>query len=229
MNYYASLIRPPRRGTCSSLIALAFATLLPCVASAQTTTGPAPAVQSREPRQQEPIASVVRGFYIEAKATGGYTLADQNLEAPVVGPGTPYPTLAGASERLGGVAGLQLNIGYDLTEHVALQAVVGNMFASGRRADYVRDLSIAYGGLQARLAFDLTDRLDLLASVGVAYASQDNQVEASEKGAAVLGGIGFEYYVHVRHFSVGLELSALAPLSPSRVFLGLSPMIKYTF
>ncbi|MEZ0311221.1 MAG: adventurous gliding motility protein CglE [Myxococcota bacterium] len=213
----------------TTLLALAFATLSPWVASAQTTTGSAGAVQTREPRQQQPIASVVRGFYIEAKATGGYTLADQTLEAPAVGPGTPYPTLSGASEELGGVAGLQLNVGYDLTEHVAVQAVVGNMFASGRRADYVRDLSIAYGGLQARLAFDLTDRLDLLASAGVAYASASNQVEAAEKGAAVLGGIGFEYYVHVRHFSVGMEVTAFAPLSPSRVFLGLSPMIKYTF
>ncbi len=211
----------------TTALALAFVALTSGVASAQST--PPTVQQSREPRQVDPIASVVRGFYIEAKATGGYTLSDTTLEAPTVGPGTPYPLLAGQKEKLGGTAGLQLNIGYDLTDHVALQLVAGNLFASGRRSDYVRDLSVAYGGLQGRVAVDLTDRLDLLLSAGVAYASADNKVEKAEKGAALLGGIGLEYYVHVRHFSVGLELSALAPLSPSRVFLGLSPMIKYTF
>lgn len=213
-----------------TFLALAAVALTPWVAQAQTATGSsAGSVQAREPRQADPIASVVRGFYIEAKATGGYTLSDQKLEAPLVGPGTPYPQAAGQSEKLGGTAGLQLNIGYDLTDNIALQAVVGEMFVSGRRSDIVRDLAVAYGGLQARVAIDLTDRLDLLLSGGVAYASQSNQVEKAEKGAAVLGGVGLEYYVHVRHFSVGLELSALAPLSPTRVFIGLSPTIKYTF
>ena len=185
-------------------------------------------VTAREPRQAAPIASVVRGFYIEAKGTGGYTVSDQKV------PNTPslaaaYPQAVGQKEKLGSIAGLQLNIGYDLTHNVALQVVGGNLFATGRRTDVVRDLSIAYGGVQARVAFDLTDRLNLLASAGVAYASQNNRVEPADKGAAILGGIGIEYYVHVRHFSVGLELSALAPTSPSRVFVGLSPQIKYTF
>jgi opacity protein-like surface antigen len=214
----------------TSFVAIAFLVLAPLAAQAQSSSGSASsAVGAREPRQVQPIASVVRGFYMEAKATGGYTIADQKLEAPLVGPGTTFPNAAGQSEKLGGTAGLQLNIGYDLTDNVAVQAVVGELFASGRRPDVVRDLSVAYGGVQARIAFDLTDRLDLIASGGVAYASQSNQVEKAEKGAAVLGGVGLEYSVHVGHFSVGLELSALAQLSPSRVFVGLSPMIKYTF
>lgn len=213
----------------TSLALLIAALALPVTANAQTTTEPTsdPAsVQAREPKQAKPIASVVRGFYIEAKVTGGYTVADQKVPQSLA---SSYPSAAGQKEKLGGTAGLQLNVGYDLSDNIALQLVGGELFASGRRSDVVRDLSIAYGGVQARVAFDLTDRLDLLASAGVAYASQNNQVEKAETGAAILGGIGFEYYVHVRHFSVGLELSALAPMSPSRVFVGLSPQIKYTF
>jgi len=183
---------------------------------------------SREPKQAAPLASVVRCFYIEAKGTGGYTVVDQKI------PNTPslaasYPQAVGQKEKLGGTAGLQLNVGYDLSDNIALQLVGGELFASGRRSDVARDLSLAYGGIQARVAFDLTDRLDVLASAGVAYGSQNNQVEKADKGAGILGGIGLEYYVHVRHFSVGLELSAIAPTSPSRVFIGLSPQIKYTF
>jgi opacity protein-like surface antigen len=213
-----------------TIAALALASLLaPGLALAQSG-GPTtnPQVQARQPRQVEQISSIERGLYIEAKATGGYTVSDQKIsqEAAV---NSAFPGAAGTSEQLGGTAGLQLNVGYDLTNNIAVQAVLGELFASGRRSDVVRDIAVGYGGLQGRVAIDLTERLDVLFSGGVAFASQSNQVEKAQTGAAVLGGVGIEYYVHVRHFSVGLELSALAPLSPTRVFVGLSPMIKYTF
>lgn len=213
-----------------SIAALALTSLLvPGLALAQSGgAGPNPQVQARQPRQVEQIASVERGFYIEAKATGGYTVSDQKIsqEAAV---NSAFPQTAGQSEQLGGTAGLQLNVGYDLTNNVAMQVVLGELFASGRRSDVVRDLAVAYGGVQGRVALDMTERFKVLFSGGVAYASQSNLVEKHTGGAAVLGGVGFEYYVHVRHFSVGLELSGFAPLSPTRVFVGLSPMIKYTF
>jgi opacity protein-like surface antigen len=226
-----SLLRSSRQASGAVAVLVVFAALaLPVAAFAQSTPPPptteAGTATAREPKQAAPLASVVRGFYIEAKGTGGYTVSDQKIPGSLAG---SYPQAAGKSEKLGSTAGLQLNVGYDLTDNVALQVVGGELFASGRRSDVARDLSVAYGGLQARVAFDLTDRLDLLASAGVAYASQSNQVEKAQTGAAILGGIGFEYYVHVRHFSVGLELSAIAPTSPSRVFVGLSPQIKYTF
>jgi opacity protein-like surface antigen len=214
--------------TSFALIVAAFAS--PLAAFAQSSAPPTTeaTVTAREPKQAAPLASIVRGFYIEAKGTGGYTVSDQKV------PTTPslaasYPQAVGKDEKLGSTAGLQLNIGYDLTNNIALQALAGQLFATGTRTDVVRDLSIVYGGVQARVAINLTDRLNLLTSAGVAYASQNNMVEKAQKGAALLGGLGIEYYVHVRHFSVGLEVSALAPTSPTRVFVGLSPQIKYTF
>ena len=42
-------------------------------------------------------------------------------------------------------------------------------------------------------------------------------------------GLGFEYFVHVRHFSVGADVTAFATTVPHRVFVGLVPRMKYTF
>ena len=61
------------------------------------------------------------------------------------------------------------------------------------------------------------------------FVQADNGVDDAESGAGVLVGTGLEYYVHVRHFSVGIDLTALAPLSPTRVFVALTPRLKYTF
>ncbi|MBC7792540.1 MAG: adventurous gliding motility protein CglE [Clostridia bacterium] len=209
---------------------------LPVIANAQSsTTGATPPTnespstvrEAREPRQIDPEAAVVRGFYIEAKVNGGYMITDANVSSRAAG--TVAPQAAGQSEKLGGAAGMQLNVGYDITDHVAFELLGGQLFATGRRNDVVRDVGIAYGGIGARVGLDLTDRLDLILSVGAAYAGARNGVEKADTGLAILGGAGIEYYVHVRHFSVGLQISAIAPVDPSRVFVGLSPQIKYTF
>ena len=34
---------------------------------------------------------------------------------------------------------------------------------------------------------------------------------------------GIEYYVHVRHFSVGIELTTITQLEPLRSFVGINP------
>lgn len=198
--------------------------------SAPADAGANPAGQvreSREPKQIDPEAAVARGFYIEAKLNGGYMISDASVSASAAG--TVAPQAAGQSEKLGGGFGMQLNVGYDITDHVALELVGGQLFASGRRNDVVRDVGIAYGGLAARVGIDLTERLDLVLSAGAAYAGARNGVEKADTGIAILGAAGIEYYVHVRHFSVGLMVSAIAPVDPSRVFIGLSPQIKYTF
>lgn len=176
--------------------------------------------------QPETIKALVRGLFVEARVGGGYMV----ITAPI-GFHEDYPMLdSDSSEGLGGGSTIQIAAGYDLNEMISLQAVVGAVMASSRRrAEPVRDLSLLFGGAGARIAINMAKRVNLVTSIGVGYVNADNAVESAESGAAVFGGIGVEYYVHVRHFSVGIDLSVLAPFSPFRLFVALTPQIKYTF
>jgi len=86
--------------------------------------------------------------------------------------------------------------------------------ASGDRADKVRDLGMMYGGLGGRIALRIQDRLDFLLTPGVIYVQADNTVEKPQAGMGAYLDLGLEYYVHVRHFSVGLVLTVVARCSP---------------
>lgn len=170
------------------------------------------------------LDSIVRGFFVEARVGGGYALTSADIpEDPV------FPTLEGQSEELGAGSQIGFHIGYDVTEVIALEAVSGATFIGGRRDDRVRDLSLFYGGAGVKLSFELERRLRLGLGAAALFVQSDNGVEDSETGAGVLGSAGLEYYVHVRHLSVGFDVTALAPFSPSRIFIGLTPRLKYTF
>lgn len=200
-------------------------------ASAEAPTAAEPAASAQAPAAAEPAAAaqpetvkaVVRGLFVDARVGGGYMVVNRDVE-----PTDDYP-LASGSEGLGGGSTIQIGIGFDLNDMIALQALGGAVLASGSRDDLVRDLSILFAGGGARVSFALRQRLNMVASLGLGYGFADNAVEEPEAGVAVFGGLGVEYYVHVRHFSVGVELSGIAPISPMRVFVAITPSIKYTF
>ncbi len=170
------------------------------------------------------LQSIVRGLYLEARVGGGYGVVSADIpEDPV------FPLLEGESEQLGGGSQFGFHLGYDVTESLSLELVTGATFISGRRTDRVRDLGLLYGGLGARLSFELDRRLNFNVAGAATFIQADNGVDDAESGAGVLAGVGLEYFVHVRHFSVGIDLSALAPFSPARVFVALTPRLKYTF
>ena len=143
--------------------------------------------------------------------------------------GPAYPTLNGQGECLSTASGVDLSLGYDVTDNVGIHVTGGVLAAVGCRNDRVRALGIAYGGLGARFRLALSERLHVAISPQIAYARTDNGVEKAKTGALIGIAGGIEYYVHVRHFSIGAELALLAPLSPTRVVLGLQPHVRYTF
>jgi hypothetical protein len=120
-------------------------------------------------------------------------------------------------------------VGYDITDMIAVQIFGGGVLADTRRRDVVRDLALAYIGLGARFSLGLTDRLSYTAQAGAMFISADNAVEAAEQGFGLQFSTGVEYFVHLRHFSVGLEVTATLPVQPVRLFLALAPSFKYTF
>lgn len=173
------------------------------------------------------LEAVVRGFFLEARVGGGYSVVSGSV--PRDDPVFPELGRVGASEALGGGAQIGFHVGYDLTDSVAIQAVTGATFIDGRRTDRVRDVSLFYGGGGIALSFELQRRLELDVHAAAIFVESDTAVEVAETGLGIMGGAGLEYYVHVRHFSIGVDVTAVAPLSPSRIFIGLTPRIKYTF
>lgn len=172
------------------------------------------------------LVEVVRGAYVEMRSGIGYTVLGKKVGNEVA---AEYPQVPGQSESLGVGAAVDLALGYEFTDGVALQLLGGVALANSRRQDYVRGIGITYGGLGLRLQIPLRDRLHMILAPGIAYARSDNAVERPTVGMMVVGSAGFEYYAHVRHFSLGADLSVLAPLTPLRIFVAVMPHIKYTF
>jgi hypothetical protein len=184
-----------------------------------------PAAEAQPQSAAAKVEAIVRGLYVEGRVGGGYMVKNAALTVDR----NTYPD-APANEPLGPGSTVQMAVGFDLTDFLAVQAVGGAFMVSDTTTlEPVRDLGMVFGGAGVRGGTGLSDRLHVNGSAAIAYVSTDNQVEKTDAGMAVLVGAGVEYYVHVRHFSVGLELSAFVPLSPMRAFVGVAPQIKYTF
>jgi hypothetical protein len=183
--------------------------------------------QGRQVVAAQELRAIVHGFYIEGQVGGGYALVSAKV-APV--PDPTYPGLrSGDTEALGAGAVLQVAIGYDLVSKLALELVGGASMITGGRTDKVRDLALAYAGAAARLALPLSERTNVLVGLGGAYVQADDAVDPKTSGFGVLGRLGVEYYLHVRHFSAGASVQVLAPLSPQRLLVSLTPHLRYTF
>jgi hypothetical protein len=173
---------------------------------------------------QAALEEVVHGGFIEMRAGGGYTVKSSSI------PYDPtFPQLKDASESFGAGTQIDFALGYEVTDDLALQLVGGMAMISGQRQDWVRGLSLGYGGAGVRLSMPLRDRLNLVIAPSFVYCYQSLAVDAATKGAGVMASVGFEYFVHVRHFSLGADINGLVALTPMRAFVGFVPHIRYTF
>ena len=198
------------------------------VISAQDPDGgdasPDPQPQQVSGNARKPLKAIVRGLYLEARPGVSATV----LNAEVVTPDPFNPGISGKQGKGVGAA-VFLSLGYDVNESVAIELIGGGTMVSGDRRDQVRDLSVLVAGAGARLSFSLGERLRLVAAPGVALVQASTVVDSADTGFGALIRGGLEYYVHVRHFSVGFEVLALTAFSPTRVLIGATPTIKYTF
>lgn len=199
-------------------------TVVPDVSFAQSDAGSDVPSAAADVTQPDALRSIVRGLYFEARVGGGAAVMSADVpEDPI------FPQLTGQSEELGTGAQIGLHLGYDVSDAVAIELVSGAAFISGRRSDRVRDVGLFFGGPGLRFGFEADRRLRVTTGGAAVFVRSDNAVDPVESGFGVLLGGGLEYFVHVRHFSVGVDLSVLAPFSPSRVFVGITPRLKYTF
>ena len=182
-------------------------------------------VQPAAASNLEAMDTLIRGFYVEATVRGGYAVADSSLDD------IDDPSFEGltGSEGLGAGAGVGVKVGYDVSESLAIELLAGSLLVSGSQEVRVRDVGLMYGGAGGRLSVPINPRFFATFNAGVAFVSADNAVDDAENGLAIIGGAGLEYFVHVRHFSAGLDVQVFAALSPTRVFASVGPTFKYTF
>ncbi|HET6343911.1 MAG TPA: hypothetical protein VFH51_03215 [Myxococcota bacterium] len=199
---------------------------------------PAIAESAKAPRQEDgpdspkaqaqagtaPLEEIVHGAYAQMRAGGGYMVKSSSID-----PNPTFPQLAGQSESMGAGTEIDFALGYDVADSLGLQLVGGMAAVSGRRQDWVRGLSLGYGGAGLRLSMPMGDRLNLVVAPSFVYCWQSLAVEKPTVGVGVMASVGFEYQVHVRHFSLGADLNVLVPMTPLRAFVGVVPHIRYTF
>lgn len=179
---------------------------------------------SQSSQETQPLEEIVHGVFMQMRVGGGYL-----VKSSTIPPDPFFPTLAGQSESFGAGPAVDFALGYDISDNFALQLVGGMTFSGGRRTDRVRGLAIVYGGVGARVSIPMNERLNLVVSPNIGYASSTTAVEAATSGLMVAVNGGFEYFVHVRHISLGADLSVQAPFDPVRVFVGILPYIRYAF
>ena len=176
---------------------------------------PAPVVDLQQP---------VHGLYTEAHAGLGYAVKDAPIPATA-----NFPTLGGSPEMLGSSTWVDVAIGYEALDNVALQLSGGLHGVNGRRSDRVRGLALAYGGLGVRLGLPLATRLLVTLVPQVLLVRADSQADPAHIGLGGMLGLGIDYFVHVRHISVGIDLNGMLALDPTRILVGVAPHVRYTF
>jgi hypothetical protein len=187
-----------------------------------------PASASSSKAIAAPLQAVVHGPYVEMRIGVGYGVVSADI-----GTTSPdFPTLsASASESLGWATLVDAAAGLEISDMFAVQLVGGMNAFGSRRNDRVRAVGLAYIGAGPRINLPTSERFGFVVSPSLAYASAGDGVlgEGNKTSLAFLVSLGFEYFVHVRHVSVGLDLTGTLPFSPARLMIGLAPHIRYTF
>lgn len=196
----------------------------PAVAPQVQESAEQPTALESSAAQAAQMDKPLRGISMQAHVGGGYMVLDQKIPA-----NTQFPQLGGRNELLGAGPAVAATLGVDLLEWLSLELTGGMTLSGARRADYVHSLSQGYGAIGARFGLAFWDRWKLNLTPAIAYYHQDNEVDVASSGVGLMGQVGVEYYAHVRHFSVGADLAVQAPLTPTRVFIGVMPHVRYTF
>jgi hypothetical protein len=207
--------------------------LLPGRSLAQAVTQPlgaAPLIAT-----EPPVDEIERGFYLGADV--GLAFVGKLPAAS----GTPAPSAWGAM--------LRLEVGYDIGRYVTVSAF--GAFVSYRAgSDYIGYSSGVSSGDSSELIPGLAVRVNaigfpdgqgvqrswLYAKAGVGWAFFEPGALYSAAPATssyssfyAFGGIGFQYYTHLRHFSIGIEADATVLGKSSSWGFLVTPNIRYAF
>lgn len=194
-----------------SLLA-ASASLLPHGAAWAQSTG-------EEPPKVQAIAAVERGGFMQTEVGFAYLVNELD------------------GKRYGLAPMIGIFAGYDLLPILNLSAGVIGMAAGsalGEGVNTKNDLLFVSPMLRAQLAVLTTERnfVWVRAEAGFAFGLP-GEVEGRAfggNGPAFGGGVGFEHFTKLRHFSIGAHAGVLAVTQPSLgIAVTVMPTLKYTF
>ncbi len=204
---------------------------VPSRALAQTTSVSAAPLLEKE----APVDEVERGFYLGADVgvsfLGGLPAAS----------GTPSPSSWGMM--------LRLEAGYDIGRYVTV-ALFGAFAAYGAGSEYIGYSDGAASGAFSQLIPGVDVRFNALgfadsqgvqrtwlylkAGAGWAFFQPQALFTATPATSSysafyAFAGVGVQYYTHLRHFSIGLEVDASFLGKSSEWGFQVTPNIRYAF
>ena len=204
---------------------------VPGRALAQTTSVSAAPLLEKE----APVDEVERGFYLGADVGVSY------LGGLPAAAGTPSPSSWGMM--------LRLEAGYDIGRHFTV-SLFGAFAAYGAGSEYIGYSDGAASGAFTQLipgiavrfnAFGFADSqgvertwLYVKAGAGWAFFQPQSLFTATPASSSysafyAFGGVGVQYYTHLRHFSIGLEVDASFLGKSSDWGFQITPNIRYAF
>lgn len=194
--------------------------LAPAAASAQAEMSAAAPI---EDRPEIKLNEVERGFFVMAEA-GGIFLFN--------------PAGSGAGFSPG--RNIALTLGTDIGERISLGLLVmgtnhdtpaGYVAPSGRRGDFSSFALGAVGkfAFWARPDANGVNRTFLYARAGAAMGLMGPKAFFEGPDILAIGGLGFEVFTNLRHFSVGIEADGLYGVRNMGPGFMLQPHVRYTF
>lgn len=212
----------PVRSVMTRLAVVAALALAAGAARAQEAA-PGPLEDPRAPK----FADVERGFFVGLEAGWPVVLTKTPTKDPVKFPYAPD----GGGTALGHAIGLQL--GYDLTNRLALSLFAEGVFAEAGTDYGAFDLMVA--GVDVRWAFyGLKDRngwerFFVYAHARGGYVLTHPEGLFGDTDILVGGGVGVEYFAQLRHFSWWAQLDGLYVLTAASPGGALLAGVRYTF
>ncbi len=199
------------------------ALVLPAVVFAQESAAP----RLQEDPRAARFHDVERGLFVAFE--GGYL---RLLDTPPASDPQSFPLARQAGGPAGGPV-IGALVGIDILKRLSVALFVqgGNERASANYGAF----SLYSGGVDLKLAvFGRRDRNDwerlyvYLHGRG-GYARTFPAGLFGEQDLIVSGGLGFEYFTQLRHFSLGLAADAVYATSASVTGLAVYPTLRYTF
>lgn len=178
-----------------------------------------------EDRPAVKLIEVERGFFLGVEA-GGLFLFEPKGTNGGFSPGRSYGVTMGA----------------DLGERLSIAAMVlgthsdaPSAFSGGGGANLRGDFSSLIVGAMLKVDFwghpdaNAIKRLFLYARGGGGYAFLSPKNFFKSGDTVVAGGLGLEYFTHLRHFSLGLSTDFFMGLSYMGPGVSVTPNMRYTF
>ena len=202
--------------------AAAMCLCLPAAATAAEGDAAAPV----EDREGQKLNEVEHGIYFDVEAGGLFLFSPKNSGNGGFSPGRTFMITAGG--EIGDIVSLGLMV-------MGSTITTPNGFKSDGANGLSGDFSNLTLGAMAKISFvgfadsNNVKRFYLYARVGGGYALMTPKDFYDGGDIALLGGIGAEYFTHLRHFSLGLSVDFFYGVKHMGAGLMLTPSLRYTF